>query len=59
MGFDPTNNLIAVENHIKVAHGKDYSDCPPIKGIIYTTGANETTYTVEVSSQQQQQQQQQ
>ncbi|MDT0651486.1 transglutaminase-like domain-containing protein [Autumnicola edwardsiae] len=58
VGFDPTNNLIAVENHIKVAHGKDYSDCPPIKGIIYTTGANETTYTVEVSSQQQQQQQQ-
>ncbi|MDT0687773.1 transglutaminase-like domain-containing protein [Autumnicola psychrophila] len=58
MGFDPTNNLIAVENHIKVAHGKDYSDCPPIKGLVYTTGANETSYTVEVFSQQEQQQQQ-
>ncbi|MDT0647752.1 transglutaminase family protein [Zunongwangia sp. F260] len=58
VGFDPTNNLIAVENHIKVAHGKDYSDCPPIKGLVYTTGANETSYTVEVFSQQEQQQQQ-
>ncbi|WP_373058745.1 transglutaminase family protein [Zunongwangia sp. H14] len=56
-GFDPTNNLLAVENHIKVAHGKDYTDCPPIKGIVFTSGANETIYTVEVTSQQQQQQQ--
>ncbi|MDT0644467.1 transglutaminase family protein [Zunongwangia sp. F363] len=56
-GFDPTNNLLAVENHIKVAHGKDYADCPPIKGIVFTSGANETIYSVEVTSQQQQQQQ--
>lgn len=55
MGFDPTNNLLTAENHIKVAHGKDYSDCPSIKGIVYTSGANATTYAVEVSAQQQQQ----
>lgn len=59
VGFDPTNNLLTAENHIKVAHGKDYSDCPSIKGIVYTAGANETTYAVEVSSQQQLKQQQQ
>jgi len=58
IGFDPTNNLIAAENHIKVAHGKDYSDCPPLKGVVYTSGENETEYTVQVSAQKQQQQQQ-
>ena len=48
VGFDPTNNLLAAENHIKVAHGKDYADCPPIKGVVYTTGGNTTKYSVEV-----------
>ena len=57
IGFDPTNNLIAAENHIKVAHGKDYSDCPPLKGVVYSSGKNETEYTVSVSAQEQQQQQ--
>ena len=56
IGFDPTNNLLAAENHIKVAHGKDYSDCPPLKGIVFTSGKNETEYTVQVTAQQQQQQ---
>ena len=51
LGFDPTNDLIALENHIKVAHGKDYNDCAPIKGIIFSSSAkNETVYTVEVIS---------
>lgn len=50
-GFDPTNNLIANENHIKVAHGTDYSDCSPLRGIIKTTGLNlkqKTEYSVKV-----------
>ncbi|MCM8569937.1 transglutaminase family protein [Gramella jeungdoensis] len=55
IGFDPTNNLLAVENHIKVAHGKDYSDCPPLKGVVYSSGKNETEYTVQVLAHQQQQ----
>lgn len=54
LGFDPTNNLMANENHIKVAHGKDYADCPPLKGIVFTMGANETKHSVIVASQQQQ-----
>ena len=52
VGFDTTNNLLVNHNHIKVAHGKDYSDCPPIKGIVYSTGKNFTKYSVEVSQQQ-------
>ena len=52
VGYDPTNNLLANHNHIKVCHGKDYNDCAPLKGIVYTTGNNETKYSVEVSYQQ-------
>jgi transglutaminase-like putative cysteine protease len=54
IGFDPTNNLLASTNHIKIAHGKDYTDCSPLKGVVYTTGRNETSHTVQVSAQQQQ-----
>jgi|SRR5680860_88986 len=54
VGFDPTNNLLANTNHIKVAHGKDYTDCSPLKGVVYTTGRNKTSHSVQVSSQQQQ-----
>ncbi len=54
VGFDPTNSLLADTNHIKIAHGKDYTDCAPLKGVVYTTGRNETSHTVQVSAQQQQ-----
>jgi len=52
VGFDPTNNLLASSNHIKVTHGRDYQDCAPIKGVVYLAGAgsNETTYTVSVKT---------
>lgn len=33
VGFDPTNNLIAGERHIRVAVGRDYADVPPTRGI--------------------------
>lgn len=54
IGFDPTNNLIANTNHIKVCHGKDYEDCSPLKGVVYTLGDNRTSYTVKVLGEQQQ-----
>ncbi len=31
-GFDPTNNLLAAEHHIKIAIGRDYGDVPPTRG---------------------------
>lgn len=52
IGFDPTNNLLVNDNHIKVAHGKDYNDCSPLKGIVYALGKNDTVHSVEVQSQQ-------
>lgn len=63
IGFDPTNNILADENYIKIAHGVDYRDCSPIKGILKTNGGNTTRYQVSVTTnktihEQQQQQQQ-
>ncbi|MEM1258700.1 MAG: transglutaminase family protein [Bacteroidota bacterium] len=55
VGFDPTNNILVAQNHIKVCHGKDYNDCSPLRGIVYTKGANETEYLVKVQSSQLQQ----
>ena len=54
VGFDPTNDLLANTNHIKVCHGKDYMDCAPLKGIVLSSGTNETKHSVVVESQQQQ-----
>jgi transglutaminase-like putative cysteine protease len=33
IGFDPTNNRLAEERHIRVAIGRDYADVPPTKGV--------------------------
>jgi len=33
-GFDPTNNILVADRHIKVAVGRDYADVPPTKGIL-------------------------
>jgi transglutaminase-like putative cysteine protease len=33
IGFDPTNNLIASDRHIRVAIGRDYADVPPTHGV--------------------------
>ncbi|MBQ4915533.1 transglutaminase family protein [Maribacter sp. MMG018] len=52
IGFDPTNNILANKNHIKVCHGKDYDDCSPLKGVIYTQGSNKTSHSVTVVGQQ-------
>jgi transglutaminase-like putative cysteine protease len=31
-GFDPTNDLMASEHHVKMAVGRDYHDIPPTRG---------------------------
>jgi transglutaminase-like putative cysteine protease len=33
IGFDPTNNLVAGDRHIRVAIGRDYADVPPTRGV--------------------------
>jgi transglutaminase-like putative cysteine protease len=33
VGFDPTNNLIVGDRHIRTAIGRDYADVPPTRGV--------------------------
>jgi transglutaminase-like putative cysteine protease len=33
VGFDPTNDTVAGERHIRVALGRDYADVPPTRGV--------------------------
>ncbi len=47
-GYDPTNNCFVDERYVKVAHGRDYDDCPPLKGLRRGGGTEKLTVTVEV-----------
>ncbi len=47
VGFDPTNNLIVGERHIRVAVGRDYADVPPTRGVF--KGKAEENLSVSVS----------
>ncbi len=38
IGFDPTNDIVAGERHIRAAVGRDYADVPPTRGT-YKGGA--------------------
>lgn len=46
--FDPTNNQIPKNQHIVVAHGRDYYDVPPLKGVIFSMGKNEMDVSVDL-----------
>lgn len=46
--FDPTNNQIPRDQHIIVAHGRDYYDVPPLKGVIYSSGQNKMKVEVDI-----------
>lgn len=41
-GFDPTNGVQVGADHIRVAHGRNYSDASPTTGTIYSGGGAET-----------------
>jgi transglutaminase-like putative cysteine protease len=52
VGFDPTNNLIAEDRHIRVAIGRDYADVPPTRGVFKGVSAvrSELAVAVRVAS---------
>ena len=45
--LDPTNGLVAREDHVAVAWGRDFSDVSPLRGVILGGGAH--SYGVEVT----------
>ena len=50
VGFDPTNNLVVEDQHIRVAVGRDYADVPPTRGVYkgLTAVRNELAVAVRV-----------
>lgn len=49
LGFDPTNNLIAAERHIRTAVGRDYADVPPTRGVFRGVADSELDVGVRVA----------
>jgi len=47
-GFDPTNNLIVQDRHIRVAVGRDYADVSPTKGVFTGEAHTELAVSVQV-----------
>jgi transglutaminase-like putative cysteine protease len=47
--FDPTNNLLGCDRHIRVAVGRDYADVPPTRGVHRGEAASELSVRVTVS----------
>jgi len=47
VGVDPTNNQLAGPRYVTAAHGRDYQDVPPLKGVIFTD-ATKSVLTVSV-----------
>lgn len=45
IGLDPTNNCIASDRHVRLAIGRNFSDCTPVKG----TYKGSSEHTLEVS----------
>lgn len=50
LGIDPTNNAIASENHVRLAIGRNYNDCSPVKGVFKGNAEAQLQVKVEVNS---------
>lgn len=49
LGLDPTNNCIANENHVRLAVGKNFTDCSPVRGTYRGTSKHTLEVAVTVS----------
>ncbi|WP_426519190.1 transglutaminase family protein [Diaminobutyricibacter sp. McL0618] len=48
-GFDPTNQLEIGDRHVRVGHGRDYTDVAPLRGVYAGPTASELFVTVEIT----------
>lgn len=49
IGFDPTNDMVASDDHVVLAVGRDYSDVAPMDGVIVAAGGQRITVSVSVT----------
>jgi transglutaminase-like putative cysteine protease len=48
VGFDPTNDRIPAHQHIKIAHGRDYFDVQPLRGMFIGNSSQKLVVEVDV-----------
>lgn len=48
--FDPTNNVMPAGEHVTVAHGRDFADVTPIRGVILGGGQHQLSVAVDVAT---------
>jgi transglutaminase-like putative cysteine protease len=49
LGLDPTNAIIAGDDHVVVAIGRDYADVAPIDGVVFASGGQRLDVAVTVT----------
>ena len=49
VGFDPTNNVMVEDSHVRTAVGRDYADVPPTRGTFKGDAGSELTVSVRVA----------
>ncbi|MFC3230229.1 transglutaminase N-terminal domain-containing protein [Marinibaculum pumilum] len=46
--MDPTNALLVAEDHIVLAHGRDFDDVSPVRGVLFGGGSHDLAVSVDV-----------
>jgi len=49
VGLDPTNGILAAEDHVTLAIGRDYTDVAPVDGVILGSGRQRMGVSVNVT----------
>lgn len=50
LGLDPTNNCIVTDGHVKIAAGRNFADCTPVKGTFKGSGDHTLEVTVHIEN---------
>lgn len=50
LGLDPTNNTIVTDGHVKIAIGRNFADCTPVKGTYKGSGEHTLEVTVHIEN---------
>ena len=49
VGADPTNRRLAGETHVKIGHGRHYTDVPPVKGVYQGAASSHLEASVQMT----------
>ena len=49
VGFDPTNDTPADHRHVRLAHGRDYIDAAPTRGVVFGGGNSSLEVSVSIT----------